>query len=333
MSVVLNLVTITLVSCYEIGSQTYLLSDQTSEDRLQLKQSYFSISSQDCDLNIETIDVHDNGVISGGSLCSDTAFLQSESFGEVNWFREYKHEAGAITMVKLSSHFDLEQEKPINYAAAYHSSGQILLLSMDDGVINQAYKVNNHQFVFQYNGLGSPEDLENYSIYMGSSSVYQISKIQNGEVIYSYNGDQIVDSSVKSLVWHNHHLYVGGFLGKVFDDNSLQSGAIISKVDSDLNPIWNFVQSSSLYSVEILNSDRFSNKVYGIGHLRDANFELIESDHLILFIISPDYLEACSHINTIKISFEGPPQIFRPLHIEAIITEQRIYQNGALSEP
>ena len=87
-------------------------------------------------------------------------------------------------------------------------------------MIKQAYKVNDHQFIFQYNGLGSAEDLENYSIYMGSSSIYQISKIQNGEVIYSYNGDQIVDSSVRALVWHNQYLYVGGFIGKIFDDSS-----------------------------------------------------------------------------------------------------------------
>ena len=89
-----------------------------------------------------------------------------------------------------------------------------------------------------------------------NSEKYQVSKIKNGEIIYSYNGDKTVESSTKCLVWHNKYLYVGGTIGKVFDDSSSQSGAIISKVDSDLNPIWNFVQTSSTYSVKILNSDR-----------------------------------------------------------------------------
>ena len=66
----------------------------------------------------------------------------------------------------------------------------------------------------------------------------------DGSITSSTNSEEIINSAVSSLVWHNKYLYAGG---------SLNSEAIITKVDANLNPIWNFVGTG--YPIQLLNTD------------------------------------------------------------------------------
>jgi hypothetical protein len=80
------------------------------------------------------------------------------------------------------------------------------------------------------------------------------------------------------MIFYEEHLYVGG---------NLDSGAIIAKLDKDLEPVWNFGQRTARYSVDVLTQSQ--NKIYGIGVLRDNAWSQVAADHVLLYIIAPQF--------------------------------------------